>query len=107
MAPIKVPMTLDDSFGLGSVEFFDESAPIDGFGDVVGTAAFQTLLSITFQAVGSQSDDGFPVTALAEDSRCLIAVHHRHLHVHQYNVESFIFPFSTRNGINSFSAVFD
>src|SRR5215510_9584782 len=95
------------SDSLRSFQFFDESVPVDRFRDVVGTAAFQTLLAITFKRMGRKSDDGFAIAALAKDSRCLKAVHHRHLYVHQYDIERLIFVFSVHNGVNSLSAVFD
>src|SRR5262245_40320650 len=103
----KVSRALGWSDRLCSFQFFDESIPIDRFGYVVGTAAFYTLFAIAFKGVSCQGDDRFAITALAQDSRRLKAVHHRHLHIHQHDVEFFVLPFSIDNRIDRFFAIFD
>ena len=60
---------------------------IDGLGGEVVAAGSQALVPVARHGVGRQGDDGAVVALLSQLTHGGVAVHDRHLHVHQDGVE--------------------
>ncbi len=59
----------------------------DGLRRVIVAARLETTLTIGRQRVCGQRDDGALVAGLTDQRRGLIAIEHRHIHIHEDQVE--------------------
>ena len=71
----------------GGGDGFGEGCPGDGLGQVSGATSFDAALSVPFHCVCREGNDRAAVPAFAQLSRCFVAVHDRHLHIHQHQGE--------------------
>ena len=76
----------------------------DRLGQVAGAAGFQAALFILFQGIGGKSDNWnrdlvvLFVLPRANQASCGIAIHYRHLHVHEHDVITVLFELFDRDG---------
>ena len=84
------PWHPDARFGHVVFQGAEQGLGVDGLGDVVVHAGSQGLFPVPGHGVGGHGDDGQGLKpgVLAEAPGGLVAVHDRHLHVHEHRVES-------------------
>ena len=68
----------------------DEQVGVDRLGDVTRAAGRYALVLIALHGVRRQGDDRHGQPAVAQQGGRGVAVHHRHLHVHEDQVERFL-----------------
>ena len=103
-----------DFFGDGDVsrlagkagDHGQELGHIDGFGSVFITADAEAALAILGHGVGSEGDDWTRIGGLSEFSGGGVAVHDRHLHVHEDDIEGVAGAGGVHGDIDGLAAVF-
>jgi len=68
-------------------QLVEESVPLDGLADVVVAAQAEAFIAVLADRVGGDGEDGTGETAGAELADGLVAVEHRHLHVHDHGID--------------------
>ncbi len=66
---------------------FEQQGLIDRFREIAGAADFETPRGVAFHDIGRERDDRRGEAAFAKFARCRVAVHDRHLHIHENQIE--------------------
>jgi hypothetical protein len=83
----------------------EETVPLDGLADVVVAAQAEAFVPVLAHRVGGDGEDGSGETAGAELADGLVAVEHRHLHVHDHGIDGPALLGGVANLLESFLAV--